>query len=364
MPFVSRFLLPLVKGGPLHVGRPLGAAAVERLRARGAGDADAAAELERHRHARARALLDGIAPPPLDEATLRLGVAVHNLLALSHPALCGRGEARQRRIAEVTEPIADLGPPRSAEEAVRRHSVVARLPEITRTEHTVDLWLGQRHFVGRPPPARLLALPRLRRVATTSSRRLWWKEIGVPAFAQGPWVALHRASPLGEALDPLRLDPPLAWERVFPVLRFPPICRLVAGRLVEIGLEAGGGALFEALLRFSALRDVRGAPTGPALAFAIRFLAHACWLGQLYGGGGDLGAGSDMAALLGAADEVEPALVWPSDVPQDSDVGRRFGERLSQLRGRTRLRFPERYAVALGLCRLAKSPARDDARSA
>src|SRR3954468_11573966 len=96
--FVSRFLLPLVKGGPLHVGRPLGARAVaEMTRAWQPGtrrafttledivEEDAIAELTRLRQLRARALLFAATAPPLDETTLRLAVGVHNLLSLGHP---------------------------------------------------------------------------------------------------------------------------------------------------------------------------------------------------------------------------------------------------------------------------------------
>src|SRR3954471_22828706 len=78
--FVSRFLLPLVKGGPLHVGRPLGGRAVaEMTRAWQTGtrrafttledivEEDAIAELTRLRQLRARALLFAATAPPLDE---------------------------------------------------------------------------------------------------------------------------------------------------------------------------------------------------------------------------------------------------------------------------------------------------------
>src|SRR4051812_18747137 len=97
-PFVGRFLLPLVKGGTLHVGRPLGPKAIAamvrtwRAGARRAfssledmAEEDAIAELGRLRQARARALVYDAGTPPLDETTIRLGAAVHNLLALGHP---------------------------------------------------------------------------------------------------------------------------------------------------------------------------------------------------------------------------------------------------------------------------------------
>jgi hypothetical protein len=375
-PFVSRFLLPLVKGGTLHVGRPLGTRAIAamartwRAGARRAftsledmAEEDALTELGRLRHARARTVLFEAAAPPLDETTLRLGVAVHNLLALGHPdlegglaaGLAGRAlQRRQEQIVEATLPIADLGPPSTAEEALRRHSLLARVGEITRSEHIVDYWAGRRRFVGRTPPTRLLAMPRLRRVSTSSQRRLWWKEIGVPSCGRPLWIALHRASPLGEALDPTRLDPPLAWERILPVLRFPALCRVVAGRLLDLGLERAGAPLVAALLRFVSLHASAGA-TPEAVTFAIQFLCHAFWLQHLYPDGEGVSATSDVAALVVAAADVEPGLVWPPDVPADAALFASFRVHLHQLGAEVRARAPERYQVALALCRFAAS---------
>jgi hypothetical protein len=363
-PFVSRFLLPLVKGGPLYVGRPLGRRALAAMIAAyrpGArrvlsiadmAEEDAIAELSRLRHARARALLLPASPPPLDESALRLGVAVHNLLALHHPSFEGRAqERRQAQIIDATLPIADLGPPGSAEEVVRRHSLVARLPEITRNEHTLDFWAGRRRFVGQPPPAHLLVFPRARRVTLTSQRRLWFKEIGVPSFGRALLLAIHRAAPLGEAMDPLRLDPPLAWERILPVLRFPPLCRLVAGRIVEVGLEVAGAALVAALLRFAAERE---GVTPEAVAFAVRLLAHALWLDQLFGATALDGA-SELGVLLAAAHEVDRRLVWPPDVAVDSPLGAALRARFERLESDAQARAAERLAGLRTLCRFAAS---------
>jgi hypothetical protein len=365
-PFVSRFLLPLVKGGTIHVGRALGpralavmAAAYQPGRRRvlsleDMAEEDAVAELARLRHGRARALLQGASPPPLDESALRLGVATHNLLALAHPALEGRGlERRQERIVAVTLPIAELGPPASAEEVVRRHSLLARLGEITRTEHTVEYWAGRRRYVGRLPPAHLLALPRMRGVRTSSQRRLWLKEIGVPACARALWATLQRASPLGEALDPLRLEPPPAWGRILPMLRFPALCRLVAGRLVDVGIEAAGAALVPALLRFASARDPAATPAD--VVFAVRLLAHAFWLDHLYLGArsSSLAGGSDLGLLLAAAFEVDPRLVWPPDVSVTDTLGAAVRARLDRLRAEAHGQAPERMAANLSLCRFA-----------
>jgi hypothetical protein len=344
--FISSFLVPLVCGGRLHVGRPLGPVAVGRLaRAVAAGEAsDAALALAAVRRDVAARFLRDAPAPPLDEATLRLGAALHDLLVLVHPALEGPGVTRrQARVAAVARALAALGPPASAEEAVERHSLLARAPEIARTDSTVTFWLGRETFVGRVPPPRVTALPELRRVRVDVVRRSWMRDIGVPAVAREAVLALAIASPLGEALDPLRLEPPLAWSRILPVLRAPALGRVVAGRLLELGLPRAGGALAAALLRFASAQDPPGgAPATPeAVAFALRFLAHLVWLDVLFGGGAaaeaqGASAGAELATLLTAAASRAPALVWPRDVAPDGELGRAFAARLAALAARAR----------------------------
>jgi hypothetical protein len=339
--FVRSFLLPLVCGGRLHVGRPLGAAAVERL-ARAVADgegADAVSALAVLRREVAARFLPDAGPPALDEATLRLGAALHDLLVLVHPGLEGPGlPRRQARIAATAKALASLGAPASAEEAVERHSLLARIGEIGRTDSTVSFWLGRETFIGRVPPARVTALPNLRRVRVDAVRRSWLRDIGVPSVAREAVLALSIASPLGEALDPLRLEPPLAWSRILPVLRAPALARIVAGRLLEVGLPRAGGGLAAALLRFASFQDPPGgaAATPDAVAFALRFLAHLVWLDVLFANGAAAApdaatappAGAPLASMLTAAAARAPGLVWPRDVAPDGDLGRAFAARL------------------------------------
>jgi hypothetical protein len=261
-PFVSTFLLPLVRGGIVHVGRPVGARAVDRIARSLAGGErgepgdhqSPLAALAAARQATVARFLSDAPPPPLDEASLRLGAALHDLLALEHPDLAGRGlERRQERIAAAALALASLGPPATVADAVNRHSLLARLPEIVRSDSTVHFWLGRQAFVGRVPPRRVTALPALRRVRVEVVKRAWLREIGIPSAARPAFLALNVASPLGEALDPLRLEPPLAWSRILPALRFPALARVVAGQMLEIGVDRAGDVLAEALLRFASL---------------------------------------------------------------------------------------------------------------
>jgi hypothetical protein len=367
---VGRFLLPLVKGGSVHVGRPLHEKAVAGLVAAwsspdprrlmylvGPDEVRAAEELSRLRAAYGRTLLIDARPPPLDENTLRLGAALHNLLLLSHPAFALSSDERNRtRIAQASQRLADLGAPLSALEAVRRHSLLVRLPEVVQPERLVTYWLGKQLFVGRTPPPRLLALPRLRRVNVEETRRLWLREVGVPACARGAFGALSRASPLGEALDPLRLEPAISWARIMPILRFPKLGRLIADRVIELGLLTAGGALAAALFQYASVRD-SPSPSPAGVAFGIRFLAHALWLETLFGREDPPLSGGDLGALLVAAGEVEPRLVFPPDVNPASDAGARVRRILAGWRGAALGSHKERFQIALGVVRWAAAGA-------
>jgi len=366
--FVADFLVPLVSGGTLHVGRPLGLRTalrmtrhlVEAARAR-AGAIDVVAVLAEGRRAAAATLAADVGPPPLDETTLRLGAALHDLLALAHPAIEGHGvESRQERIAAAALELASVGFPRSALEALHRHSLLARLPEIGRSDHTVHFWLGHRAFVGRTPPRRITALPRLRNVRVETVRRTWLREIGIPASGRDAFLALNTASPLGEALDPFRLEPPLSWSRMLPVLRFPRLCRLVASRIVDLGVDRAGDALSDALFRFASLQEPAGGMVASpeAITFAIRFLAHTVWLDLMFSEGRQVasnavGAGLDLAAILVAARRAAPRLVWPRDVRAGSDLGRLFSARLDAMAAKIRARRSSRVQGALDLVAFA-----------
>jgi hypothetical protein len=378
--FVLEFLLPLVRGGALRVGRPLGPRAVDRVTeavARATRDptddeAEPITMLGAGRRAVAGRHLPAGAAPPLDEVTVRLGAALHDLLALAHPDLAGPGIARrQEQIALAALELASVGSPSSAREAVNRHSLLARIPEIVRLDRTVRFWLGHRTFVGRTPPGRIMALPSLRRVRVERQSRSWLREIGIPAVGRRAFLALNVASPLGEALDPLRLEPPLGWGRILPVLRFPPVARAVAGAALELGVDRAGDALAGALYRFAGMHDPPfGLPASEeSVAFALRFLAHLVWLDVLYGVDPDRARaarpahegvgpelGLELAVVITAAARTRRSLVWPDDVPATGDLGQAFGARLEALGARASAAGSPRLAAALSIADFAAAP--------
>ena len=373
--FVADFLLPVVHGGGLHIGRPLSPAVVPRVMdmARRAaasppsGGADPVRALARARAEVAARYLPVPVVPPLDETTVRLGAALHNLLALGHPDLAGPGLARrQDRIAAVARDLAAVGPPATAAEAVARHSLLGRLGEILRIDRTVHFWLGRQTFVGRTPPPRITALPALRRVRIDQSARSWLREIGVPGPGRAAFLELNAASPLGEALDPLRLDPPPGWGRILAVIRFPALARVVAGAALDVGVERAGDALAAGLYRYVGMHDppVGLRASGEGAAFALRFLSHIVWLDVLFGAQargaapGDLPpvAGLELAVVVTAAERTRPALVWPDDVPPDGDLGRAFRARLDILAAQAATAGTHRMVAAMSIADFAVAP--------
>jgi hypothetical protein len=213
------------------------------------------------------------------------------------------------------------------------------------------------------------ALPALRRVRIEATSRSWLREIGIPVVGRQAFVALNVASPLGEALDPLRLDPPIAWGRILPVLRFPPLARVVAGQAVAIGVDRSGDALADALYRFASFHDPQpGTDASPeAVAFALRFLAHLVWLDVMFGAAAaekpesadidrSLEPGVDLAVMLTAAARTARALVWPGDVSEKSDLGDAFRARLDALAKRAHIHGMPRYSAAVAIAELAVAP--------
>lgn len=369
---MSEFLLPLVRGGTIAIQRPLSRDGVETLaRAHGASDDPVELEAAQRLAVARQDALDPLVPhaprPGIDEDTWRLGGAVHNLLALAHPAIAaGVGsDARVARVAGEARALAALGSPTTLAQTLSRHSLLARLPEIVRLDRTVHYWLGRKTFLGREPPPRMLALPHVRGVRVEVVRRAWLRDLGVPAAARAAFVALTEASPLGEALDPLRLDPAPSWGRMLAALRFPSICRLVAGRLVETGVERTGDALADGLYRFVSRQDASGShhPSPETVAFALGFLAHLVWLDLLFGPGAVAradrdrpaasGAGRELAVLLAAAERRAPGLIRPRDVAADSELGVRFTQHLARWFDLHRVDESPRWSTALEVAGLA-----------
>ncbi len=245
--FFRQFLLPLVKGGAVHVGAPLGQRGMERLRDASL-EPSIDAELIAARSRVAAELLLEPAPPIWDEESLRLAVATHDLLFLLHPRAQTLRAAQREQIALCTCELARLPDSLDADELVARHTLLHLLPTLARTDVTVEFWAGRREFVGTAPPHRLVAWPELRRVRQEQRSSDCFAEAAGDSVAAPALRALLDASPLTDLFSLLRREPLFDLGHHVPLLRDPRLCRLVAYRYLELDASRMGDALTRAVI--------------------------------------------------------------------------------------------------------------------
>lgn len=248
--FLERFALPLVAGGELHVGRPLDAEDLQLLEAELVIEGAASMAIyaaRRHRAARIRLYPVAL---PLDAPALGALVGLHNLLFLNHPD-ADRWWTRGKTIGRLRAFTAACleQPPATDEELVARHTLLANLPRLTRTDTQIKYWAGTRTYEGMPAPARLLRWRGLRRVREQQFQINILAQSG-EVEDDGPLLQrLLRWSPLTDLLSPWRPAPPFSWGAVTPYLRRPSLCRLVCHRYLEQGLDRVGPPLARAFWR-------------------------------------------------------------------------------------------------------------------
>ena len=328
--FLADFFLPLVAGATVRVGAPLGAVGLRKL-----VDEKPPIELDAAiadaRMSFARTLLFNPILPRLDVAALRLGVALHDLLFLLHPAASG-AMVRDKRVKQVAEHAAEaarLPPTVDADDLVARHSVLRAFPGMGRTDVRVSFWAGRQEFHGEEPPARLLAWPKIRKVRQERWRASCFVEAAAHPLGNPVVRALLDGSPLTDLLHPVRIEPKLSLARMADVLVEPESCRLVAYAYLGEGLDRVGGALAQATLVELDGRDPRRA------RFVLAFVAHlhiCTALGDTHRGdapgtlrAAGLGAASepalrDFVGLYPAIRRAAPTLSAPFDVRRSADL--------------------------------------------
>jgi hypothetical protein len=161
------FLGPLVLGGELVPGRPIGsklALAIEADRPLTDVDLVAHVQLARVRVARRLAAVDRLEAPSAAEWTL--AAALHDVVQSTHPGFDAafRRGAPKKLLDLVALTLERVSTPRSAHEALSRHTWFSRMFELTRTDTMLSWWVGSAKFLGEPPPPRLTAWRELRRV--------------------------------------------------------------------------------------------------------------------------------------------------------------------------------------------------------
>jgi hypothetical protein len=246
--FVGRFVLPLCRGGELHVGRPLGSSELAALlRETELGLHEEDARLEEARASLLRGLWLYPIALPWDDSSAKLAAGIHNLLSLGHPEL-GRGRSGRARVESFTRGLLALPGPADLEEALRRHTLCHGVLELTRTDLELDTWAAVYSFRGQQPPPRLLRWKRLRRVREVRRTVSWISETLADEQLELLGLLLD-ASPLTALLTPTRPRPELDLGRVASYLRWPAVARLCAHAYLERGLLEVGPALARAFWR-------------------------------------------------------------------------------------------------------------------
>lgn len=262
--FLTKFGLPMVAGGDLHVGAPIAPPTLVSWAV--AMDA-ASRETVAIDDARTGVLQRLVAKPPtllLDPDDVALLVALHNALYLVHPQAKSFlvSDRVRRRVIDSSLNIASVGLAITAQQALARHGLLHQLFVVRRRDVTVRWWTGSATFFGQQPPARLVAWEGLRRVQQNVTEVPFLQLLGQPETV--PIVAtVARRSPLTQLLAAVPGGPLLHWEDAVFLLREPVLARVIAHELAEGGaaslpqLLAAAAAFEQMLERSPAAADVK-----------------------------------------------------------------------------------------------------------
>lgn len=177
--FVRDFLLPFwqVENKDLVVTDVLGADFADGFSEAGHLAADQE-QLYAQIFYRANACVRTEVPWPHRDA-LALSVAAHDLIRLADPKLSRR--KLRKHLPEFTQTLERLSPLARHDQLAVRWAVLHQLEQCARKDTTVRFWIGKRTYRGRDVPARMLRLPRLRRVRQSSRevhlRDAWPEEL-------------------------------------------------------------------------------------------------------------------------------------------------------------------------------------------
>jgi hypothetical protein len=168
------FVAPLIIGGPMEPGRPIGGKAALLIGDdRPLGDIDKVSHVQLARVRVARRLVPVDRFLSLRAAEWAILACLHDLVQAAHPELKGvlRPRAPLRLLDIVDLTLEKVPSPSSVMDALSRHTLLSRMFEITRTDTVVSWWVGSSTFLGTDPPGRLMAWPEFRRVSTVKTPR-------------------------------------------------------------------------------------------------------------------------------------------------------------------------------------------------
>jgi hypothetical protein len=271
---VVGFLAPLLSGETAELGRPVAPGALDSFSRTRAGSAEAESRLydQLHRLGSEIAPLESVPWPSRD--LVAVAMVAHDLLFLTDPSL-GRLLARGARtvVLQWIDQLLDaIAPPSTRGEALARHAILTALFATRRHDTVVRNWAYTYRFFGRPVPANVTALPRLRFVREEHAT------VDVlPLFAQiddATDLGLARRmrelvsrSPVTELCQPARFAPLRFGVAGLRVLSDGPLRGGIARQIAAAGEWSSASVLGAAL----GAPEMRGAPAA-LLAPALRLL--------------------------------------------------------------------------------------------
>jgi len=306
------FLGPLVVGGKMQPGRPIGgklAMMMEKERPLVDIDLVAHVALARVRLARRLAPVDRFDAPEAHEWAL--AAVLHDIVQSTHPGFNAAFRRKlPNKLLDMCEATLDQIPgPETVGQALSRHTLFSRLLQITRTDVDLKWWTGSAHFKGEDVPARLKAWPEIRRVMEDHHPRplMTLPEYGSAVepskFASMVQLFL-RKTPLTDLITAARPNPLFWWT--------PETLSLVSTR-------AGRTLVLRALRSSSSRRSVDA-----ALGRATRNLV----LGRAYKA---LGVAADFLGEKSLSEAEEQIAQEANEIAADSDQDSAFTQSVGAL---------------------------------
>lgn len=272
--FLEQFTLPLVAGGRMHIGKPIG---LDELQTFEEQLPHATEPLVAVDEARTEVLSELVVRPPalvLDADELQLSAAVYNLLFLCHPRtdswLVTSGGVK--KVADTAQRFAAQPISQNRTRVLARHALLHNLFDIQRTDTVVSWWTGSATYEGQPAPSRLRAWRSIRRVREETSLAEYDELLAGPDAA--PVMAtLLRRSPLTQLLDSHKAAPPLHWEDAVFLLRDAELARAIAYNALSAD-EPGEMVITPARFAAAFERMLERSPKVEDLRAVAAFLSH------------------------------------------------------------------------------------------
>lgn len=158
---VADFVSPLLTGGTVMLDRALAPGSISYFEHANTGDAHANREIfdALHREASTIAMVETVPWP--DRDLLLIAMAAHNLVLVTDPKMdrmFARG-GRRKIAAWIDETIDAIVPPNTRADALSRHALLDRFPDLKRKDITAKSWAYTYRFIGRPTNDSLLTRP-------------------------------------------------------------------------------------------------------------------------------------------------------------------------------------------------------------